>query len=54
MYIPLIFFTITITIERRKLTPEQQLARFQQQQAIAAWEEQKNLSMSQYPEYWIR
>jgi hypothetical protein len=52
MYIPLIFFSITI--ERKKLTPEQKLARYEQQKAIAKWEEQKNYLVSQYPEYWVR
>jgi len=52
MYIPMIFFTITI--ERRKLTPEQKLARYQQEKAIAQWEEQKHQIYTQFPEYCIR
>jgi hypothetical protein len=52
MYIPLILFAITI--ERKKRTPEQILADYRQQQAIKAWEEQKNLMMAKYPEYWVR
>ncbi|CAM3276761.1 hypothetical protein BRIN106911_04135 [Brevibacillus invocatus] len=52
MYIPMIFFSITI--ERRKLTPEQKWARYQQKKAIAQWEEQKHQVYSQFPEYCIR
>lgn len=52
MYIPMIFFSITI--ERRKLTPEQQWAKYQQKQAIAQWEAQKHEIYSQFPEYCIR
>ncbi|WP_400164729.1 YrzI family small protein [Brevibacillus sp. TJ4] len=52
MYIPLLFFTITI--ERRKLTPEQKLAEYKKKRAYAEWEQEKNYRMSQYPEYWMR
>ena len=54
MYIPMIFFSITITIEKRKLTLEQQEAKYKQQQAIAQWEEQKHQIAAQFPEYCIR
>ncbi|QRG68511.1 YrzI family small protein [Brevibacillus choshinensis] len=52
MYIPMIFFSITI--EKRKLTPEQQEAKYQQEQAIALWEEKKHQIAAQFPEYCIR
>ncbi|MDF2684703.1 MAG: YrzI family protein [Brevibacillus sp.] len=52
MYIPMIFFSITI--EKRKVTPEQQEAKHQQKQAIAQWEEQKHQIAAQFPEYCIR
>lgn len=52
MYIPMIFFTITI--EKRKLTPEQQEAHYKQKQAIAQWEEQKHQIAMQFPEYLYR
>lgn len=52
MYIPMIFFTITI--EKRKLTPEQQEAKYKQEQAIIQMEERKWKIASQYPEFWFR
>lgn len=52
MYIPMIFFTITI--EKRKLTPEQKEAKYQQEQAIAQMEERRRQIASQYPEFWFR
>lgn len=52
MYIPMIFFSITI--EKRKLTPEQKVARYKQKQAIAQMEERKRQIASQYPEFWFR
>lgn len=54
MYIPMIFFTITISIEKRKLTAAQQEAKYKQKLALAEMEERKRQLASQYPEFWFR
>ncbi|MFD2369205.1 YrzI family protein [Brevibacillus sp. GCM10020057] len=54
MYIPLIFFSITISIEKRKLTTAQQEAKYKQKLAIAQMEERQRMIACQYPEFWFR
>ncbi|CAJ1003993.1 MULTISPECIES: YrzI family protein [Bacillales] len=52
MYIPMIFFAIII--ERRVISTDEREARYRQQQAIKAWEEQRIYQASQFPEYCTR
>ncbi|MED1794939.1 YrzI family protein [Brevibacillus nitrificans] len=54
MYIPMIFFTITIKFEKRQLTPAQREARCKRDLAIAEMEERKRQIATQYPEFWFR